>query len=70
MCGRICHKKVDFVQRSRKIVSDFLNRGYSKRKVATVVKRFLKRVPLEFPIEKLGSFTKALFAIGSERTVP
>ena len=59
--GRICHKKVDFVQRSKKFIRDFLNRGYSKRKVSAFIKRFLKQVPLEFSVERLGSFTKALF---------
>ena len=63
--GRICQRRVDFVRRSRKFIREFLDRGYSKRKVSTYIKRFLKQVPLEFPIEKLGSFTKALFAIGS-----
>ena len=38
--GRICHKKVDFVQRSRKFVRDFLDRGYSKPRSRFILKGF------------------------------
>ena len=58
--GRICHRKVDFVTRSRKFLKEFLSRGYSKSATSIHVKRFLKTNPLAFPIVKLGSFVKGL----------
>ena len=58
--GRICLRRVDFVERARIFLKEFLARGYSRSSVASMVKRFIRKVPLEFPVPKVGSFVKML----------
>ena len=60
--GRICSRKVDFVERATAFLNEFLERGYSKKQVTIFTRRFLKSVPLAFPIEKMGSFVKLLLS--------
>ena len=58
--GRICLRKKDFMARTHKFLKEFYDRGYSKSKINKYVKKFLRGVPLEFPIGNLGTFVKTL----------
>ena len=60
--SRICNRKVDFVERATTFLNEFLERGYSKKQVTIFTQRFLKSVPLAFPIGKIGSFVKLLLS--------
>ena len=58
--GRICKRKCDFKARARKFCSEFLNRGYARGRVKAFVVKFLRKVPLAFPIENVISFARLL----------
>ena len=58
--ARICLRKVDFIHRARIFLREFAQKGYSKRQISIFCSRFLKSVPLEFPVERRGSLVKKL----------
>ena len=58
--GRICKRKCDFKERAKIFCSEFLNRGYTRGRVKAFVVKFLRKVPLAFPIENVISFSSLL----------
>ena len=61
--GRICKRKCDFKARAKKFCSEFLKRGYASGRVRAFVVRFLRKVPLAFPVENVISFAKSLISM-------
>ena len=60
--ARICQRKPDFVARSRLFLKEFCARGYPRSCVRRFVLRFLKHVPLQFPVRSRWAFMRLLMA--------
>ena len=58
--GRICTRRSDFVERARMFLQEFRGRGYSVSRMWGYVLRFLRKVPLAFPVTSPSSFTREL----------
>ena len=58
--GRICTRRADFVRRARMFLREFRSRGYPVRRMWGYVLRFVRTVPLAFPVTSPHALVKAL----------
>ena len=58
--GRICTRRSDFIERARMFLREFRGRGYSVSRMWGYVLRFLRKVPLAFPVTSPSSLAREL----------
>ena len=58
--SRVCQRKSDFVERSRIFLTEFGGRGYRIQQIRSFVVRFLKTVPIQFPIRSRRAMLEAM----------
>ena len=58
--GRICTRRNDFIERARMFLQEFEARGYSVSHMWGYVLRFLRKVPLAFPVTSPSSLAREL----------
>ena len=56
--SRLCLRRSDYIYRLKIFVRDFLARGYCRSRVERTIRKFLRSMPLSFPVEKVGSLAR------------
>ena len=60
--SRVCVRRRDFVTRVRMFLQEFQGRGYSRARVWSYVRRFVRTVPLPFPVTSPDALVRELMA--------
>ena len=60
--SRVCVRRRDFVTRVRMFLQEFQGRGYSRARVWGYVRRFVRTVPLPFPVTSPDALVRELMA--------
>ena len=58
--SRICHRKSDFIQRSKMFLLEFKARGYPTAEIRAFILRFLKVQPVRFPFRSRQALLRAM----------